>query len=67
MTCRICRQQGETRILPIYAFGSEGLHACLDCQCAISDFVRAMATAATRSHLLGYKAAKHVAETREAV
>lgn len=64
-TCRICGQESqETRHLPLYAFGSEGVEACLDCLIILTELVRGMAMCAGQGRRIGYKAAKEIAAAK---
>ena len=54
-SCSICEYDGETKHMAIYAFGSEGVHVCEDCNRALAETVRGMRSAANRRHKMALK------------
>ena len=62
--CFICEDITETKHLPLYVAGSEGVVLCLHCRMALTEMVRSMATAARKAKKQGYLAAKEVAEAK---
>lgn len=49
--CSICGIKGETRHIPLYVNGSEGITPCLSCELSIVNFISGMQSAAGRSRL----------------
>ena len=47
--CRICGSLGETRHLPIYVSGSEGLEICHQCEMSLVEYLRQMIHASVRA------------------
>ena len=59
MYCRICgREAGVVRHLPIYAFGSEGVDVCHECEMQLVDYIRQMTLFAGRVRKHAYLQAK---------
>lgn len=63
--CRICRKSVDrVKNLDLYAFGSEGVNVCQQCELSLVEFIRALGHACLRAHLQGYRAAKEVAQAK---
>jgi len=41
--CSLCRTSANTRFLPLYITGSEGINVCHDCEMKIVEFCRRLA------------------------
>ena len=55
MSCRICEADKETRNINLYAFGSEGVDACRDCEMLIVYYIRTLSLVAGRARLMEIK------------
>ena len=64
MRCMICQQKEETKHLPLYVCGSEGLDICHSCEMALVSYIRESIRLAYKSRKLGYQTAKEVAKTK---
>jgi ribosome-binding protein aMBF1 (putative translation factor) len=63
--CRVCGGKvNEVRNINLYVIGSEGLNVCHDCEMQLVEAARAMIRTATKCRMIGYKAAKSVAEAK---
>lgn len=58
--CRICGRNGETRHLPIYVTGSEGVDVCQACEIDIVNFIRSMMSTSARTKLALIKRQKNI-------
>jgi len=58
--CSICGANAETRHIPIYTNGSEGINPCHSCEMAITNFIRGMQSAANRSKLAYVKRVRNI-------
>ena len=47
--CRFCGSKEETRHLPLYVCGSEGLYVCHYCEMSLVEYVRGMISVANRA------------------
>ena len=58
-TCSICFSEvGETRHLPIYITGSEGVELCTNCKIDLTEHLRQLRNVALRSKLQAFKSIK---------
>lgn len=65
LLCRICGGTvPEIRNINLYIIGSEGLNICHECEMQIVESIRSMIRTATKCWMLGYKAAKEVAQAK---
>jgi hypothetical protein len=58
--CRVCWQEGETRHINLFIYGSEGIYLCHECEMILVEHIRGLVTAAQRAHRNGYRACKKV-------
>lgn len=65
MDCMICQRKENTKHLPIYVVGSEGLDICLSCEMALVHHIRELMNVASVSRKLGYQSAKNVARAKD--
>lgn len=65
MGCMICQSKEETKHLPIYVIGSEGLDICYSCEMVLVSYIRESMILASRSRKLGYMNAKDVARSKK--
>lgn len=64
MGCMICQSKEETKHLPIYVIGGEGLDICYLCEMVLVSHIRESMILASRSRKLGYKNAKDIAKAK---
>jgi hypothetical protein len=61
--CTICGIDGpkdDSRFLPLFVIGSEGVTACMECRMALTDCATHLMRVARKCHMAGYKACKQV-------
>lgn len=63
--CTICMdKEGETRHLPLYVMGSEGIHVCEQCAISLTNAAQSMMSVASKARKAGFKAGKRVQELK---
>jgi hypothetical protein len=62
--CGVDHNRDETKHLPLYAVGSEGVFACEGCRMVLTEVVRGMMRACGRAHQDGWRKAKTVAAAK---
>lgn len=61
--CTICGIDGpkdDSRFLPLFVIGSEGVEACLACRMSLTDHAKHMMILAGKCRMAGYKACKEI-------
>lgn len=60
--CSICQSANETRHLPIYISGSEGIEICHDCEMGIVEYLRNIIRTCYKSRMQLAKDLKKIRE-----
>ncbi len=58
MTCMICKDDKETKHLPLYVIGSEGLNICHSCEMMLVHYIQDMMRVVNTSNKIVYKSIK---------
>ena len=58
--CLICQENTETKFLPIYVIGSEGINICQNCEMSLIRHITEQMRVATISRKIGFKNAKMI-------
>ena len=61
--CRVCGSTQSIKLHDLYPFGSEGVLLCQQCEIAICNMIRDMASACNRRHLIEHR--KHAKAGRD--